>query len=70
MALSSKGKSKKMLEYSKEVLRKMSFDISLFKKELQKACQSLLEEEVEELMKWVTKNFGPQYVLQPIYARN
>ena len=70
MTLSSKGKSKKMLEYSKEVLRKVSFDISLFKKELQKAYQALLEEEVEELMTWVTKNFGPQYVLQPIYAKN
>jgi len=59
MTLSSKGKSKKMLAYSKEVLRKVSFDISLFKKELQKAYQALLEEEVEELMSWVAKNFGP-----------
>lgn len=59
-----------MLEYSKRVLRKVSFDVALFKKELAKAYQNLLEEEVEELIQWVVKNFGPQYVLQPIYIKN
>jgi hypothetical protein len=61
-----KEKSKKMLAYSKNVLNKMSFDIALFKKELSKAYQNLLEEEIEELMNWVMEKFGPQYVLQPI----
>ncbi len=70
MAVITKIKSKKMLEYSKKVLRKVSFDVSLFKKELSKAYQNLLEEEIEELMNWVTKNFGAQYVLQPIYVKN
>ena len=55
-----------MLAYSKNVLSKMSFDVSLFKKELSKACQHLLEEEVEELKKWVNEQFGPQYALIPI----
>ena len=49
MAVITKIKSKKMLEYSKKVLRKVSFDVSLFKKELSKAYQNLLEEEIEEL---------------------
>ena len=69
MAVITKIKSKKMLEYSKKVLRKVSFDVSLFKKELSKAYQYLLEEEVEELINWVTKNFGKQYVLEPIYVK-
>lgn len=58
-----------MLEYSKNVLSKVSFDISLFKKELAKACQNLLQEEVEELMYWVKSTFGPQYCLKPIYVK-
>lgn len=62
----AKEKSKKMLAYSKNVLNKMSFDVLLFKKELTKACKNLLAEEVDELMKWVMENFGPQYVLKPI----
>jgi len=70
MTVITKSKSKKMLEYSKKVLRKVSFDVSLFKKELSKAYQNLLEEEIEELINWVTKNFGAQYVLQPIYVKN
>lgn len=70
MAKKSKGKSREMLAYSKEVLRKVSFDVSLFKKELSKAYQYLLEEEIEELRQWVIKNFGPQYCLQPILVIN
>jgi len=70
MKKKSKGKSKKMLAYSKEVLRKVSFDVSLFKKELSKAFQYLLEEEIEDLRQWVINNFGSQYCLQPVLARN
>jgi len=62
----TKEKSQKMLVYSKKVLSKMSFDILLFKKELSKAYQNLLEEEIEELLIWVNETFGPQYVLKPI----
>lgn len=61
----TKEKSRKMLAYSKNVLSKMSFDVCLFKKELSKAYQNLLEEEIEELRMWVKEQFGPQYVLKP-----
>ena len=55
-----------MLAYSKKVLSKMTFDILLFKKELFKAYQNLLKEEVDELRNWVNETFGPQYVLKPV----
>ena len=61
--------SVKMLEYSKQILSKMSFDVKLFRKELAKAYQNLLEEEVHELRSWVKSNFGEQYCLQPIYLK-
>ncbi|MCF1192066.1 hypothetical protein LRR18_10770 [Mangrovimonas sp. AS39] len=38
-----------MFEYTKTVLRKVSFDVSLFCKEVQKALQRLLPYEIEEL---------------------
>ena len=37
-----------MLEYSKEILQKVSFDPELFQKELQKAISMLMEEEAPE----------------------
>ncbi|MDO1511463.1 hypothetical protein Q2T41_02130 [Maribacter confluentis] len=42
-----------MLEYSKTVLKKVSFDTLLFCKELKKALMTLLPEEVEELKIWL-----------------
>jgi len=42
-----------MLEYSKTVLKKVSFDAKLFIKELQKAVSMLLPEEVDELKLWL-----------------
>ncbi len=38
-----------MLDYTKTVLKKVSFDATLFCKEVQKAVQRLLPYEVEEL---------------------
>ncbi|MCF8274399.1 MAG: hypothetical protein K9I95_11260 [Flavobacteriaceae bacterium] len=38
-----------MLEYTKTILKKVSFDVSLFCKEVQKAVQRLLPYEIEEL---------------------
>ena len=38
-----------MLEYTKTILHKVSFDVSLFCKEVQKAVQRLLPYEIEEL---------------------
>ncbi|WP_026812828.1 hypothetical protein [Arenibacter certesii] len=42
-----------MLEYTKTVLQKVSFDSSLFCKELEKALTRLLPIEVEELKLWL-----------------
>jgi hypothetical protein len=44
--------SMSMLEYSKVILENVSFDASLFIKELRKAFQRLVEPEAEELMIW------------------
>lgn len=38
-----------MLEYTKTVLKKVSFDVTLFCKEVQKAVQRLLPYEIDEL---------------------
>ncbi len=42
-----------MLEYTKTVLKKVSFDANLFCKELKKAISRLLPQEVEELKRWL-----------------
>jgi len=42
-----------MLEYSKTVLKKVSFDTKLFCKELEKAISRLLPYEIEELRVWL-----------------
>lgn len=42
-----------MLEYSKTVLKKVSFDRKLFYKELKKAISNLLPDEIEELKLWL-----------------
>jgi hypothetical protein len=44
-----------MLEYTKTVLQKVSFDARLFCKELQKAIDRLLPNELEELKDWLTR---------------
>lgn len=42
-----------MFDYTKTVLSKVSFDVNLFCKELQKAIQRLLPYEIEELKLWI-----------------
>lgn len=42
-----------MFEYTKIILKKVSFDSVLFCKELQKAVDRLLPFEIEELLIWV-----------------
>ncbi len=42
-----------MYDYTKAVLKKVSFDSNLFCKELQKAMMRLLPHEIEELRIWV-----------------
>ncbi|MEX0275227.1 MAG: hypothetical protein AB3N16_12700 [Flavobacteriaceae bacterium] len=42
-----------MLEYTKTVLKKVSFDRRLFAAELKKAFRRLLPDEIEELKIWL-----------------
>ncbi|MGI9531794.1 hypothetical protein [Lutimonas sp.] len=42
-----------ILDYSKTVLKKVSFDVELFSKELEKAVKRLLPFEIEELRLWL-----------------
>ena len=44
-----------MLGHTKNVLKRVSFDVSLFCKELEKACKVLLPYELEELVLWLSK---------------
>ncbi|MCA6421956.1 MAG: hypothetical protein IM568_03935 [Flavobacterium sp.] len=45
--------SKTMLDHTKSVLKKVSFDANLFCKELEKAYKVLLPYELEELTQWL-----------------
>ena len=42
-----------MFEYTKTVLKKVSFDVELFRKELEKALIRLLPYEIQELKIWL-----------------
>lgn len=57
-----------MLEYSKFILQKVSFDEILFKKELEKALKILLPEEIKQLINWAKEQFygSPVYVYLPV----
>lgn len=50
-----------MFEYSKEILTKVSFDRTLFKKELRKAINWLKVDERKMLMIWCLATFGNKY---------
>ncbi len=50
-----------MLEYSKEILLKVSFDKVLFTKELGKAIKWLKNDEQRVLMMWCLATFGAKY---------
>ena len=54
-----------MLEYYKTVLRKVSFDVKLFSKELKKAITRLLPHEIEELKYWLQHFITDKPELQP-----
>lgn len=51
--------TKIMYDYTKSVLESVSFDASLFCKELEKAIKSLLPHEIELLREWLL-NFVDQ----------
>ena len=53
-----------MLEYTKTVLKKVSFDTKLFCKEVKKAISNLLPEEIEELKLWLQQFIDDKPELQ------
>ncbi|NJB72111.1 hypothetical protein GGR42_002602 [Saonia flava] len=60
-----------MLEYTKTVLQKVSFDAKLFSKELKKAISRLLPNEIEELKVWLQHfiNDKPELKQSLIYLK-
>ncbi len=54
-----------MLEYTKTVLQKVSFDARLFGRELKKAIERLLPNELVELKKWLVQFVTDKPELQP-----
>lgn len=60
-----------MLAYVKLVLEKVSFDKSLFEKELKKGLSFLLPEEVKDLKNWCYAQFGSMYrtILNKIFKK-
>jgi len=50
-----------MLEYTKTVLQKVSFNEYLFKKELMKSLDWLETDDRIELQQWINIKFGSQY---------
>ena len=54
-----------MLEYTKTVLQKVSFDARLFSRELKKAIERLLPNELVELKKWLVQFVTDKPELQP-----
>ncbi len=60
------------LNYAKLILAKVSFNQSLFEKELRKAIAALLPHEVKTLEDWCYSHFSDMYesVLQNCFARN
>lgn len=53
-----------MLDYSKTILQKVSFDAKLFMKELRKAVSWLLPNEIEELKLWLQQFISDKPKLQ------
>ena len=54
-----------MLEYTKTVLQKVSFDARLFRRELEKAINRLLPNELEELKQWLLQFVTDKPELKP-----
>lgn len=57
-----------MFEYTKTVLRKVSFSSDLFCKELEKALKRLLPHEIEELAIWLREYIHNKPELYPSLA--
>jgi len=50
-----------MLEYSKTILEKVSFDNYIFEKELSKAVKRVSTDEISSLEAWINDNFSDKY---------
>ncbi len=50
-----------MLEYSKLILEKVSFDPGLFENELRKSKRNLFKNEIDDLRNWCNDKFGERY---------
>jgi coproporphyrinogen III oxidase-like Fe-S oxidoreductase len=51
-----------MLELTKKILTKVSFDAQLFQKELNKALKWITDaEEIQKFQEWCIKEFGSKY---------
>ncbi|MCO4780574.1 MAG: hypothetical protein KC471_09325 [Flavobacteriaceae bacterium] len=61
-----------MLEYTKMVLQKVSFNMGLFRRELKKASKRLLPYEIEELIIWLREfsKKNPKVKTTLIYLEN
>ena len=57
-----------ILDYTKTVLKKVSFDVELFSKELKKAVKRLLPFEIEELRIWLLQFTASRQELYPSLA--
>lgn len=57
-----------MFSYTKEILERVSFDPSLFSKELKKALKVLLPYEVEQLKEWLESFITAKPELKPCLA--
>ncbi|WP_192823468.1 hypothetical protein [Rufibacter sp. LB8] len=60
-----------MLEYVKLILDKVSFDSSLFEKELRKSVRMLVRTELETLRDWCYQRFSGTYysILDRIFGK-
>ncbi|WP_114781945.1 hypothetical protein [Botryobacter ruber] len=52
-----------MLEYTKTILLKVSFDLALFEKELRKGLKHLKKEERPQLRIWCYSKFSDMHLL-------
>jgi hypothetical protein len=51
-----------MLEYTKTILAKVSFDRALFEKELKKGMNMLGSEEAQQLEQWCRERFSDRHL--------
>lgn len=50
-----------MLEFKKRILQKVSFDLEIFEKELNKAAKWMMDDELMELKSWCKNNFSDNH---------